>query len=48
VCCKIEKTAEVKTAATTRDSSGKPFFANADIENKELPACEIAKRRLSG
>jgi hypothetical protein len=31
-----------------RNPSGKPFFANADIENKGLPACEIAKKRLSG
>jgi hypothetical protein len=32
----------------TRDSSGKSFFANADIENKELTAYEIAKKRVSG
>jgi hypothetical protein len=31
-----------------RDPSGKSFFANADIENKELTAYEIAKKRVSG
>jgi hypothetical protein len=32
----------------TRGSSGKPFFINAYIENKELTAYEIAKKRVSG
>ena len=36
------------TCHLPRDSSGKPFLANADIENKGLPACKIAKKRLSG
>ncbi len=38
----------VKLQSLTRDPSGKPFFANIDIENKGLLVREIEKKRVSG